>query len=141
MTAPVLIKCKTATFKSKSIASAQQASIGFSGSSQKARGDGASANQIAYVEGIEGKVTVTALQGSITDNDLILPGNGALVIVGFQQAPGSGAVGGSDKTWTFPNATLESTERGVPIDGNPTVNLTFSCVADSGVPADIYSVA
>jgi len=141
MTAPVLIKMKTGTFKGKAITSAQQASIGFSGSSQKARGDGATANQFAYVEAIEGKVTITALQSSVSDNDLILPGNGALVIVGFEQAAGSGATGGGDKTWTFPNATLESSERGVPIDGNPTVSLTFTCVAASGLPADIYSVA
>lgn len=141
MAAPTLVKVKSATFKGKSIVAAQTATIGFSGSEQDARGDGAVAAQISYVENIKGKIQVSALQAQITDNDHILPGNGALVIVGFVQAPGRGSTGGADKTWTFANATLVDTSRGLPLDGNPTVNLNFSAVAASGDPADIFSVA
>lgn len=141
MAAPLLIKVKSASFKGKAIVSAQNATIAFGGSSQTAKGDGATAMQIAYVEGITGTVAVNALQGQISDKDVILPGNGALVIVGYQQADGEGAVGGADKTWTFPNATLTDTSRGLPSDGNPTVDHNFTCVAASGDPSDIFSVA
>lgn len=140
MAAPTLIKLTSATFKSKAITGAQQASVEVSGSEQTARGDGAVAAQIAYVEDIKGKVTVTCLQAQIADTDHILPGNGSLVLVGFTQAPGRGASGGGSKTWTFANATLVSSSRGIPIDGNPTVTMTFTCVAASGDPADILSV-
>lgn len=141
MAAPTLIKITSATFKSKSIVGATQASVEVSGSEQSARGDGAVASQIAYVEDIKGKVTVTCLQAQIADNDHILPGNGSLVIVGFTQAKGRGAAGGGAKTWTFSNATLVSSSRGIPLDGNPTVTMTFTCVAESGDPADILSVS
>jgi hypothetical protein len=140
MAAPTLIKIQSATFKGKAITGAQQASIEFAGSEQTARGDGAVAAQISYVEDIKGKVSVTALAAQIKDTDHILPGNGALVIVGFTQAAGSGAVGGGAATWTFPNATLSSTNRGVPQDGNPTIAMQFTAVAASGLPTDIFSV-
>jgi hypothetical protein len=141
MAAPLLIKIKSATFKSKAIVSAQSANIGFGGSAQTAKGDGATAMQIAYVEGIVGTIAVNALQGQITDKDVIMPGNGALVIVGYQQADGEGHEAGEDKTWTFPNATLNDTSRGMPSDGNPTVDHNFTAVAASGDPSDIFSVA
>lgn len=141
MSAPTLIKLKSATFKSKSIDGSQTASIEFSGSEQSARGDGAIAAQIAYVEDIKGKVSITALAAKITDVDHILPGSGSLVLVGFAQAAGRGAVGGGDKTWTFAEATLTGTTRSAPLDGNPTITLNFTCVAGSGDPADIFSVA
>lgn len=141
MAAPTLVKLKSATFKGKAIDGAQTASIEFSGSEQDARGDGAIAAQISYVENIKGKVSVTALAAKITDADHILPGNGALVLVGFVQAAGRGSVAGQDKTWTFPNATLTGAPRTLPLDGNPAVQMAFSAVAASGDPVDIYSVA
>lgn len=141
MAAPLLIKLKSATFKGKSIVAAQNASISISGSEQTARGDGATTMQSAYVEGIVARVTVQALQAHLTDKDLITPGNGALVIVGFQQADGSGQTGGGDKTWTFPNATLVSSERGMPLDGNPTVSLSFIAVDANGSLTTLFSIA
>ncbi len=135
------IKIKSATFKSKTIKGATQANIDSSGSEQTTRGDGAIAVQGVYVEGVLMKVVVNALEGSTTDKDLFLPGNGALVIVGFEQADGSGATGGGNKTWTFANATLTGATRGLPQDGNATVNLNFSCAAASGDPLDLYTVA
>ncbi len=141
MTAPILIKITSATFKGKTIAGATTANISIQGSEQMVRGGGAFAMQAAYVEGIHAKITVGALQSQISDNDLVLPGNGSLVIVGFTQADGSGAAGGGTKTWTFPNTTLVSSDRGIPLDGNPTVNLSLTAVAASGDPADIYSIA
>ena len=141
MAAPTLIKIQSATFKGKAITGAQNASVEFGGSAQEARGDGAVASQIAYVENIKGTVSVSALAAQIKDTDHILPGNGALVIVGFTQAAGRGAAGGGSATWTFPNATLTGTNRSVPQDGNPTISLNFACVAASGLPEDIFSVA
>ncbi len=64
----------------------------------------------------------------------------ALIIVGFTQADGSGAAGGGAKTWTFPNATLTNSGRGLPLDGNPQVSMNFTGVAASGDPADIFSI-
>ncbi len=141
MAAATLIKITSATFKSKAIVGAQNATISIQGSEGSSRGDGAVARQSSYVEDIHAKIDVTALQGSTTDKDLMMPGNGALVIVGFAQADGSGATGGAAKTWTFPNATLANSSRGIPLDGNPSVSLNFTGVAASGLPADIYSVA
>ncbi len=141
LSAPILIKITSATFKGKDITGATTANISIQGSEQGVRGGGATARQAAYVEDIHAKVTVSALQSQISDNDLILPGNGALVIVGFTQAIGSGAAGGGSKTWTFPNATLTTSDRGIPLDGNPTVSVNFTAVAASGDPADIYSIA
>lgn len=139
MTAPILVKVKTATFKGKSIKSATNASIAFGGSDQQARGDGAVAQQIAWVEGIMATVTVDANEASITDSDLILPGNGALVIVGFEQAPGTGT-NGTDHTWTFANATFGGATRGMPEDGLPAVALPFRCVAADGTMASLYTL-
>lgn len=141
MAAPVLIKIKSATFRGSEIISATNAEIRLQGSEQTARGSGAGSMQIAYVEGIHARVTVQANQGQIAADAHILPGNGSLVIVGFTQADGAGASGGGDKTWTFPNATLNNSSRGLPIDGNPQVSMDFTCVAASGDPADIFSVA
>lgn len=141
MAAPTLIKITSATYKSKQIVGAQGATIALQGSEQGVRGDGATARQAAYVEDIHAKITVTALQAAITDDDHILPGNGSLVIVGFTQADGSGASGGGSKTWTFPNATLVTSSRSVPLDGNPVVSMDFTAVAASGDPGDIFSVA
>jgi hypothetical protein len=140
MSAPLLIKVQSATFAGVPIVGATNASVELGGSEQTARGDGAIAAQIAYVEDIKGKVTVNALQSAITNTTLILPGAGALVIVGFTQAAGAGALGGGGHTWTFPNATLNSTTRGLPLDGNPTNNLNFTCVDPNGVPSSIFSV-
>ncbi len=141
MTAPVLIKITSATFKSKAILGAQSASVSLQGSEQGARGDGAIARQVAYVEDIHAKINVSALQAAIADDDHILPGNGSLVIVGFTQADGSGAAGGGSKTWTFPNATLVTSNRNIPLDGNPSHSLEFTAVAASGDPGDIFSIA
>lgn len=142
MSAPTLIKITSATFGGTALVGAQTASIEFGGSEQTARGDGAIAEQIAYVEGIRGKVTVNCLQGivSTTPADL-LPRNASLVINGFTQAPGSGALGGGSHTWTFPNATMNKTTRGSPLDGSPSMNFDFTCVAASGLPTDIFSVS
>ncbi len=141
MTAPVLIKIKSATFKSKTIVGAENATFEISGSEQTARGDGATTIQSSYVEGIMAKITVQALQGSTTDTDLIQPGNGSLVIVGFAQAPGSGQTGGGDKTYTIPNATLTSTNRGMPLNGNPSVNFNFTGADAAGSLSTLYTVA
>lgn len=140
MAAPILLKVKSATFKSKAIVGAENATIEFSGSEQTSRGDGASAIQASYVEGIMGRVTVQALQGSTTDKDLMLPGNGALVIVCFTQADGAGQTGGGDKTFTFANATLTSHSRGAPLNGNPSVNLNFTIADADGSPTTLFTV-
>lgn len=141
MAAPVLIKIKSATFKGKAIVGAENATIEISGSEQTSRGDGATTIQASYVEGIMARVTVQALQGHLTDKDLFVPGNGALVIVGFQQADGSGQTGGGDKTWTFPNATLTNSSRGLPLNGNPSVNLNFTAADANGSTSTLFSVA
>ncbi len=140
MAAPTLIKITSATFKGVAIASPTMAQIDITGSEQTVRGGGVAALQAAYVEGIHGKISVQANEGSFVDSQ-ILPGNGALVIVGFTQADGSGATGGGAKTWTFPNATLVSSGRGIPQDGNPQIAMNFTAVAASGDPADIFSIA
>lgn len=139
MTAPLLVKVKSATFKGKAIKSATDATIAIGGSGQQARGDGAVTNQIAWVEGIGASVSVTANEASITDSDLINPGAGALVITGFVQAAGVGSVG-ADHTWTFPEATFDGSNRGLPLDGTPSVSLPFRCVASDGTMASLYSV-
>lgn len=141
MAAAVLIKIKSATFKSKAIVGAENATIEVSGSEQTSRGDGATTIQASYVEGIAAKVTVQALQASVTDKDLIVPGNGSLVIVGFQQADGAGQAAGSDKTWTFPNATMTSSNRGMPLSGNPSVNLNFTVADANGSTSTLFTVA
>ncbi len=141
MPAFTLIKITGATFKGKTITGANNATIAMQGSEQMVRGGGAAAVQGSYVEGIHAKVDVTALQGGLTDKDLFVQSNGALVIVGFAQADGSGATGGGAKTWTFPNATLSNSSRSLPLDGNPAITLNFTGSAASGDPADIYSVA
>lgn len=139
MPAPVLVKVTSATFKAKAIVGAQSASIASAGSAQMARGDGAVTMQIAYVEGIHMRVSVSALQASLTDKDLINPGAGTLVIVGFVQDQGA-AHTVTAYTWTFPQATLEGTDRSVPLDGNPAVQFNFVAVAPSGDLADLMSV-
>lgn len=141
MAAFTLIKITSATFKGKAITGANNATIAIQGSEQMVRGGGAFAMQGSYIEGIHAKVDVAALQGQLTDKDCFMPGNGALVIVGFAQADGEGLTGGGTKTWTFPNATLANSSRGIPLDGNPTISINFTAVAASGDPADIYSVA
>lgn len=140
MAAPVLMKLKSATFKGKAIVGAENATIEISGSEQTTRGDGATTIQASYVEAIMARVTVQALQASVTDTDLILPGNGSLVLVGFQQAAGSGQAGGSDKTWTFSNATLTSSNRGLPLNGNPSINLNFTAADANGSTATLFTV-
>jgi hypothetical protein len=140
MAASVLIKVKSATFKAKAIVGAENATVEVSGSEQTSRGDGATTIQAAYVEGVMARVTVQALQGGLTDKDLINPGNGSLVIVGFTQADGAGQVGGSDKTYTFPNATLTSSNRGMPLNGNPSVNLSFTVADADGSMATLFTV-
>jgi hypothetical protein len=77
----------------------------------------------------------------LTDKDLFIPGNGSLVIVGFQQADGAGQTGGGDKTWTFPNATLVDSGRGIPLDGNPSVSLNFTVADADGSTTTLFSVA
>jgi len=140
MAAPKLYKCKTATFKAKAIVHAQTVEIASQGTEGMARGDGAAAMQLAWVDGVHLRVTVTALESAISDDDLILPGNGSLVCVLFEQAAGSGATAGADETYTFSNATLIGTSRGAPLDGQPTVSLNFVVVAASGDPADLFAV-
>ncbi len=141
MAAYTLIKITSATFKSKAITGAQSATVAIQGSEQMVRGDGAIAIQGSYVEGIHGKVDVVALAAQVADDDHIIPGNGALVIVGFSQADGQGATGGGAKTWTFPNATMSTSNRNIPLDGNPSVTLNFTCSAADGVPGSIFSIA
>lgn len=141
MAAPVLLKIKSATFKGKAIVGAENATIEFSGSEQTARGDGATTIQAAYVEGVMGRVTVQALQGSTTDKELMVPGNGVLVIVCFTQADGIGQVGGGDKTFTFPNATMTNSNRGAPLNGNPSVNFNFTVADAAGDTATLFTVA
>jgi hypothetical protein len=141
MTAPLLLKVKYASFKGKSIIGAENATIEVSGSEQTSRGDGATTIQSSYVEAIMARVTVQALQSSLTDKDLMLPGNGALVVTCFQQADGAGQSGGGDKTFTFPNATLTNSSRGAPLNGNPSVNLNFTVADADGTPTTLFSVA
>jgi hypothetical protein len=141
MAAAILIKLKSATFKGKAIVGAENASIEISGSEQTSRGDGATTIQQAYVEAIMARVSVQALQASTTDKDLMVPGNGALVLVGFQQADGAGQTGGADKTYTFPNATLTNSNRGMPLNGNPSVSLSFTVADANGSTTTLFSVA
>jgi hypothetical protein len=139
MAAPILVKVQSATFKGKAIKSATNATIQIGGSGQMARGDGAVAQQIAWVEGVSATVTVEANEASITDADLLLPGNGSLVIVGFEQAKGTGA-SATTHTWTFTDATFDGATRGMPQDGAPTVSLPFRCVAADGTMASLYAL-
>lgn len=140
MAAPLLIKVKSVTFKAKAIVGAENATLEVSGSEQTARGDGATTIQASYVEGVMARVTVQALQGSITDKDLIVPGNGILVIVGFTQADGAGQAGGGEKTFTFPNATMTSSNRGMPLNGNPSVNLNFTVADADGSTTTLFTI-
>lgn len=140
MGAPLLIKVKSATFKGKTIVGVENATVEVSGSEQTARGDGATTIQAAYVEGIMARVTVQALQAQISDKDVLVPGNGSLVIVGFTQADGSGQAGGGDKTFTFPNATLTSSNRGMPLNGNPSVNINFTVADADGSTSTLFTI-
>lgn len=141
MASPKLYKIKSATFKSVAITHAQSAEISVEGSQQTARGDGAATVQLAYVEGVHMRVSISATEASISDKMLINPGSGALVVVVFEQASGSGAVTAGDKTYTFAEATFNGARRGAPLDGNPTVTLDFTCVAASGLIADLVTIS
>lgn len=140
MAAPILLKIKTATYKTVAILHVQTADISVEGSEQTTRGDGAAAMQFAYVEGVHMRVSVTALESAIATADLTWPANGSLVLVAFQQAPGSGAAAASDKTFTFTNATHRGVRRGMPLDGQPTVVHDFVVVATTGVVTDLMTV-
>ncbi len=139
MAAPKLYKIKSATWQSAAIVHAVAAAINFEGSEQMARGDGASAMQLAWVEGVHARITVTALEGLLTDAH-ILPGTGALVVTTFEQAPGEGQAASGDKIWTFALATFTGQRRGAPLDGLPTVEYSFIGVAASGLSADIFAI-
>jgi hypothetical protein len=139
MAAPVLYKVKSATYKTKAIVHAVSAEISVEGSEQTARGDGAAATQLAYMEDVHMRISITALQNNISDKDLINPGTGSLVVVLFQQAAGSGA-GTPDATYTFTTAMFKGARRGAPLDGNPTVTLDFIATAASGVIADLVAI-
>ncbi len=114
MAAPVLLKVKSATFKSKAIVHAQSAEISTESTEGMARGDGATTMQIAWHEGVHMRISVTALESIVGDADLTLPANGSLVIVCFAQAVGSGQASGGDKTFTFAPANEEAFARFAP---------------------------
>lgn len=141
MAAPVLVKCKSASFAALAIAHAISFEWTRTGSPQMARGDGASTMQIAYTEGIHDQITVNALEGSLIEGALTAMGNGALVCTGFTQAAGEGQAGSGDKVHTWANASLVSMTRGAPLDGNPTVNYNFVAVAASGLVADLLAIS
>lgn len=143
MAASVVLKVKSATFKGKTIVGVENFTMEVSGSEQTTRGDGATTLQSAYNEGIRAIVTLQAIQGESTtgDKDLIVPGNGALVVVCFRQADGAGQTGGGDKTYTFPNANLSNTSAGKPLNGNPSTNYNFTVVDAAGNLSTLFSVA
>ncbi len=138
MAAPIVRKCKTVTWQARAIVHAQSVSIAIEGDEQMARGDGATAAQIAWVENVHARITVNALEGSHTDPD-VLPGAGALVATLMKQAAGAGD-GAADQIWTFAEATFKGQKRGHPLDGKPTIDYEYVAVAASGLAADLFAI-
>jgi hypothetical protein len=139
MALPNLYKAKTATFKTKAITGVQSFQIDFQGSTQMARGDGVTGMQLVYTEGVHARVTVTALEGQVSDADLNVPGAyGSLVLKGAPQTAGKGL--GTEKTFTFAKAMLEAPSRSATNEGNPTVTYTFICVEEDGAEGSIMAV-
>lgn len=139
MAAPILLKASAATFDGSTLVHVTGAEITSQGSEQTARGDGATAAQLAWVENVHMRVTVNALEGDVA-GDCIMPRAGALAITSIAQAAGAGD-SGDGQVYSFPEATFLGQSRGLPLDGTPTVNYNFICVAASGDPADIFSIS
>jgi hypothetical protein len=132
-------------FATKTLKGLVSASIASQGTTVTQRADGAVSLTKAYREGIHHVVTLTAeVNESIKD---ITDGlSGALVLTYREQIPGANL--GSEaaaRTITMPAtgkgvAVCTGVSDSVGVNGNPQVTITLIVTADTGLPADLYTI-
>lgn len=139
------LKPVAGVFATKTMKGLVTADVGSQGNTVTQRADGAVSLTKAYREGIHLVVTLTS-EVNESFKDIYDGQSGALVLTYREQIPGANLGSeAADRTITLP-----ATGKGVTVctgikdvagvNGNPQFQATFIVTADTGLPADLYTI-